>query len=88
MYNEDVNEEEYTEELHEEEVADQSGSVVTSGTYGDEEDDEFQKIRKEHVFADVDFSKRKAKLACTLGYVINRLLTFPLDLLVLRQKTS
>ncbi len=33
----------------------------------DYEDEEFQKIRKEHVFAEIDFTKRKSKIICTLG---------------------
>ena len=32
-----------------------------------EEDEEFQKIRKEHVFSEIDFTKRKSKIVCTLG---------------------
>lgn len=32
-----------------------------------EEEEEFQKIRKEHVFAEIDFTKRKSKIVCTLG---------------------
>jgi hypothetical protein len=34
-----------------------------------EEEEEFQKIRREHVFADIDFTKRKSKIICTIGYV-------------------
>lgn len=33
----------------------------------EEEEEEFQKIRKEHVFADIDWTKRKSKIVCTLG---------------------
>ena len=32
-----------------------------------EEDEEFQKIRREHVFAEIDFTKRKSKIVCTVG---------------------
>lgn len=32
-----------------------------------EEEEEFQKIRKEHVFAEIDYTKRKANIVCTLG---------------------
>lgn len=32
-----------------------------------EEEEEFQKIRKEHVFGEIDFTKRKSKIICTLG---------------------
>jgi len=33
----------------------------------EEEEEEFQKIRKEHVFAQIDYTKRKSKIVCTLG---------------------
>ena len=32
-----------------------------------DEEEEFQKIRKEHVFAEIDYTKRKTKIVCTLG---------------------
>lgn len=32
-----------------------------------EEEEEFQKIRKEHVFAEIDYTKRKTKIVCTIG---------------------
>jgi hypothetical protein len=32
-----------------------------------DEEEEFQKIRKEHVFGEIDFTKRKSKISCTLG---------------------
>ena len=32
-----------------------------------EEEEEFQKIRKEHVFAEIDYTKHKSKIVCTLG---------------------
>ena len=39
--------------------------------YGDEEVDpemlEFTKIKRENVFAQIDYSKRKTKIVCTLG---------------------
>ena len=59
MFNEEV--EQYTDE-------DMVGNEQSMLSY--EEDEEFQKIRKEHVFADLDFSKRKTKIVCTLGQVI------------------
>ena len=33
----------------------------------EEEEEEIQKIRREHVFAEIDFTKRKSKIICTLG---------------------
>ncbi len=60
MFNED--QEQYT--------TDEGGEI--NGGSGDsvmeyEEEEEFQKIRKEHVFAEIDFTKRKSKIICTLG---------------------
>ena len=37
-----------------------------------EEEDEFAtKYRKEQIFQEIDFSRRKTKITCTLGYVKN-----------------
>jgi len=55
MYNEE--EGTYTEQV--------SGTGDSMLEY--EEEEEFQKIRKEHVFAEIDFTKRKSKIVCTLG---------------------
>ncbi len=33
----------------------------------EEEEEEYQKVRKEHVFSEIDFNKRKTKIVCTLG---------------------
>ena len=57
MYNEE--EGGYTEQV--------SGTGDTMLEYEEEEEEEFQKIRKEHVFAEIDFTKRKSKIVCTLG---------------------
>ena len=62
MYNEDVNDQ-YTD--HD----DQNGNGDSVLTY-EEEDEEYQKIRREHVFSEIDYSKRKSKIICTLGYTI------------------
>lgn len=59
MYNEDVMEQ-YTD-------GDNGTGNGDSEVLEYEEDEEFQKIRKEHVFADIDFTKRKSKIVCTLG---------------------
>lgn len=56
MFNEEADQ--YTEE----ELNGNGDSVLEY-----EEEEEFQKIRKEHVFADIDFTKRKSKIVCTLG---------------------
>ena len=42
--------------------------AVTENYNDEEEDEEFQKIRREHVFNAIDYTKRKSKIACTLGY--------------------
>ena len=42
--------------------------AVTENYNEEEEDEEFQKIRKEHVFNPIDYTKRKTSIACTLGY--------------------
>lgn len=34
-----------------------------------DEDNEFCRFRKEQIFQEIDFTKRKSKIACTLGYV-------------------
>jgi hypothetical protein len=59
MYNEEGNDQ-YTE------VENGTGNGSSNFDYEDEEE-EFQKIRKEHVFAEIDFTKRKSKIVCTLG---------------------
>ena len=56
MYNEDA---EYTE--------DDGGNGNGESVLEYEEEEEFQKIRREHVFAEIDFTKRKSKIICTLG---------------------
>lgn len=61
MYNEDVNEQ-YTEN------DDGNGNGDSVLEY--EEEEEFQKIRKDHVFSEIDFTKRKSKIICTLGYQV------------------
>ena len=58
MYNEDVNEQ-YTD------ADDGNGNGDSVLEY--EEEEEFQKIRRDHVFAEIDFTKRKSKIICTLG---------------------
>lgn len=58
MYNEDVNEQ-YTEG--------DDGNGTGDSVLDYEEEEEFQKIRKEHVFSEIDFTKRKSKIICTLG---------------------
>lgn len=55
MFNEDA---EYTEELE----GNGGDSVIEY-----EEEEEYLKIRKEHVFSEIDFTKRKSKIICTLG---------------------
>jgi hypothetical protein len=57
MFNEEA--EQYTDE-------DMVGNGESVMSY--EEDEEFQKIRKEHVFAEIDFTKHKSKIICSLGY--------------------
>jgi hypothetical protein len=57
MFNEEA--EQYTDE-------DMMGNGESVMSY--EEDEEFQKIRKEHVFAEIDFTKHKSKIICSLGY--------------------
>lgn len=59
MYNEDVNDQ-YTEG---EEGNGNGDSVLTY----EEEEEEYQKIRRDHVFAEIDYTKRKSKIICTLG---------------------
>lgn len=56
MFNEEA---EYTEE----EIGVNGAESVL--TY--EEEEEYLKIRKEHVFSEIDFTKRKSKIVCTLG---------------------
>jgi hypothetical protein len=56
MFNEEADQ--YTED-------DNGGNPESIISY--EEDDEFQKIRKEHVFSEIDFTKLKSKIVCTLG---------------------
>jgi hypothetical protein len=34
---------------------------------GYEEDEEFRRFRKEQIFSEIDFTKRKTKIACTIG---------------------
>jgi hypothetical protein len=36
---------------------------------GYDEDEEFCRFRKEQIFQEIDFTKRKSKIVCTLGYV-------------------
>ncbi len=55
MFNEEVD---YTEE-------DLQGNGDSVLEY--EEEEEYLKIRKEHVFEEIDFTKRKSKIVCTLG---------------------
>ena len=40
-----------------------------SHMYEEEDDDEFggTRYRKEQIFSDIDFTRRKTKIACTLG---------------------
>ena len=59
MFNEDVD---YTED-------DMNGNGDSVLEY--EEEEEYLKVRKEHVFAEIDFTKRKTKIVCTLGYQIS-----------------
>jgi hypothetical protein len=59
MFNEDVD---YTED-------DINGNGDSVLEY--EEEEEYLKIRKEHVFSEIDFTKRKTKIVCTLGYSIS-----------------
>ena len=35
--------------------------------YEDEGDDDYCRYRKEQIFAEIDFMKRKTKIACTIG---------------------
>ena len=56
MFNED--QEQYTED----DINANGDSVMDN-----EEEEEFQKVRKEHVFAEIDYTKRKTKIICTLG---------------------
>ena len=56
MFNEDA--EQYTED---------DINVNGDSCIDYEEDDEFQKVRKEHVFAEIDYTKRKTKIICSLG---------------------
>ena len=35
--------------------------------YEDEQDEEFCKYRKEQIFQEIDFMKRKTKISCTIG---------------------
>jgi hypothetical protein len=57
MFNEEA--EQYTED-------DLNGNGESELDYDDQE---FQKIRREHVFSEIDFTKRKSKIICTLGYI-------------------
>jgi hypothetical protein len=59
MYNEDVNDQ-YTE------GTDAQGNGESILSY-EEEEEEYQKIRRDHVFAEIDYTKRKSKIVCTLG---------------------
>lgn len=34
---------------------------------GYDDEDDFTKYRKEQIFAEIDFMKRKTKIACTIG---------------------
>lgn len=40
-----------------------------SQIYGEEEDqdEDFCRYRKDQIFTDIDFTKRKTKIACTIG---------------------
>lgn len=60
MYNEDVLEQ-YTD------ADNGTGNGDSEMLDYEDDDEEFQKIRKEHVFAEIDFTKRKSKIVCTLG---------------------
>ena len=45
-----------------------SDSQCSGGTeYEDEGDEDYCKYRKEQIFAEIDFMKRKTKIACTIG---------------------
>jgi len=35
--------------------------------YQDEEDDDYCRYRKDQIFQEIDFMKRKTKICCTLG---------------------
>ena len=76
--------EQYTEE--EGEMAGNGDSVLEF-----EEEEEFLKVRKEHVFGEIDFTKRKSKIACTLGYSYTFLIVYLtyryLDLLHVKWRT-
>lgn len=47
----------------------QESSVIDGEEYGEEAlgDSEFSKIKRDKVFMQIDFSKRKTKIICTLG---------------------
>lgn len=60
MYNAEVNDQYTTDN---DDVNGNGDSVLEY----EEEEEEFQKIRKEHVFSEIDFTKRKSKIICTLG---------------------
>ena len=47
----------------------QESSVIDGEEYGEEAlgDSEFSKIKRDIVFMQIDFSKRKTKIICTLG---------------------
>ena len=44
-----------------------SGNVDSVLEYEEEDEEEYQKIRRDHVFGEIDYSKRKSKIVCTLG---------------------
>lgn len=52
---------------------DASSSYNNGESHGSEmgydEEDDYCKYRKEQIFAEIDFMKRKTKIACTLGQV-------------------
>ena len=60
MYNEDVNEDEYSE------GTEGQGNGESVMSY-EEEEEEYQKIRRDQVYAVLDYNKRKSKIICTLG---------------------
>lgn len=62
MYNEDV-----TNDYTESGENDINPNNVTDSALEYEDEEEYLKVRKEHVFSEIDYNKRKCKIICTLG---------------------
>ncbi len=62
MYNEEV-----TNDYTEAGENDINANNVTDSQLEYEDEEEYLKVRKEHVFGEIDYTKRKCKIICTLG---------------------